>query len=299
MNPSIPLPDLTPAFEGIEPRSIIKHIVLTLILWGMTLLARHVVISFLRRRGLPPSELRRVIATTRNLVVVVLLAATITLWFEEVKTFAISLVAVAAAVVIATKELIMGAAGTFLRSSGRIFDIGDRIEINGLRGDVVDTSLFTTTILEIGPGHVGHQQTGRAVTLPNSLFLSSPVINESFSDPFVLHTFEIPVDADDWEGAEADIVAACAEEQNLYVEDARKHFERRQKDRGLEMPSLEPRLLMRMDTAEHITMIARLAVPARRKGRIEQAILRRYLTRRFARLGPRPATPLPHTKRPS
>ena len=41
-----------------------------------------------------------------------------------------------------------------------------RVEVAGIRGDVIDTALFTTTLLEVGPGKVGHQRTGHAITGP-------------------------------------------------------------------------------------------------------------------------------------
>jgi len=205
--------DLRPTLDAAADNPALwKSLVITALLWLGALAARAVVVSFLRSRGLPPTELRRLMATSRNAILFILAVATATVWFDELRTFAVSLVAVAAAIVIATKELIMGAGGTFLRTSGRIFDIGDRIEVAGLRGDVVDTSLFTTTIIEIGPGRVGHQQTGRSVTLPNALLLTSPVVNETWSHPFIVHTFEVPVPRERALATEALLLEACHDE---------------------------------------------------------------------------------------
>lgn len=271
--------DLVPVYDAAtDGRAIIKSLVITVLLWVAAFVLRALVASYLRRRGLAPTELRRLMATTRNLILFLLAVATATVWFDELRTFAVSLVAVAAAIVIATKELIMGAGGTFLRTSARIFDIGDRIEVNGLRGDVIDTALFTTTILEIGPGRIGHAQTGRSITFPNAMLLTTPVINESFSTPFMIHTFEVPVLREHAVAAEETLRQACTDEIAVYVDDARHHFETRQRERGLEMPSLEPRILLRLDDASKATLLATVVTPARRKGWIEQAVLRRYLT---------------------
>ena len=280
MDPSaIPQSQLTlHAFDGIDSRELVKNLVITLALWIFALVVRQLVVASLKRRGLAPADLRRLMSTSRDLVLAMLVAGTATVWIDELKTFALSLVAVAAAVAIATKELIMGAAGTFLRSSSRSFAIGDRIEVHGVRGDVVDTNLFTTTILEIGPGHIGHQQTGRAITIPNALFLMHPVVNETFSDAYVLHTFEVPVARDArWSDAEQNLLLACNEAQVAYAAEARLYFERRQAERGIESPSLDPKVLIRVDDADKLTLIARLPVPARRKGRIEQSIVHRFL----------------------
>lgn len=271
--------DLRPTLDAAADNPALwKSLIITILLWTSALVARSLVASFLRSRGLQPTELRRLMATSRNVILFVLAVATATVWFDELRTFAVSLVAVAAAITIATKELIMGAGGTFLRTSARIFDIGDRIEVAGLRGDVIDTSLFTTTLLEIGPGRTGHQQTGRAVTIPNAMLLTNPVVNESFSNPFIVHTFEVPVARERSLMAEGWLLEACIDEAAVFVDDARRHFEARLRDRGIEMPGLDPRILMRVDDATKVTLMATVVMPTRRKGLVEQAILRRFMS---------------------
>lgn len=95
--------------------------------------------------------------------------------------------------VVGTKELITCTLGGLYKSMVGLFDVGDRIEVNGVRGDVIDQTLVSTTILEIGPNDVVHQYTGRKITIPNSQFLSHPVENEGFTDNFTFHVFSVPV----------------------------------------------------------------------------------------------------------
>ena len=152
------------------------------------------------------------------------------------------------------------------------------------RGDVVDQTLLATTILEVGPGQNIHQHTGRAIILPNSLFLTTPVINETFLDEFVLHAFMVPLPADaDWPLAESDLLQAAREECAGFLDEARSHIEDMVRREGLEPLSVEPRVTLRVEDAGKIVMLARVPVPARRKGRIEQAILRRFLQRQASR----------------
>ncbi len=283
-NADLTLANLAPTFGDavLDPRALIKSVIVTLLLWGFAFAARHLVVTFLRRRGLAPQELRRLMATSRNVMVLVLVTATAMFWLDELRTFAVSLVAVAAAIVIATKELIMGAGGTFLRTSARVFDIGDRVEINGIRGDVIDTTLFTTTILEIGPGKVGFQQTGRSITIPNAVLLTAAVVNEAAADAWVVHTFEVPTDISDWAASEATLLEACVEEHRQIITEAKTWFERRLIERGIEMPALEPVVLVRVDDPRRATLLASVPALSRRRGSVEQAILRRYLTKRAA-----------------
>ena len=273
-------PDVQALFASLDSREILRNVLLTLLLWGAAFAARAIVSRTLTVRGISGEERRRFLSATRNLVLGVLAVGTAALWFDELKVFALSLVAVAAAIVLATKELIMCLGGTLLRTSSKSFDIGDRIEVNGLRGDVVDTTLLTTTLIEIGPGRIGHQRTGRSVVLPNSLFLSQPVTNESFTDAFVLHTFHVTVRNDGgWQEAERVLLAAAAEQMAPYAAEARTYFERHAAERAIEVPTQEPRVLIEVSSPDVLTLHCRLPTPARTKGRIEQAIVRKLLAR--------------------
>ncbi len=144
---------------------------------------------------------------------------------------------------------------------------------------MVDQTLLTTTILEVGPGTNVHQHTGRTVVIPNSLLLTSPVVNETFFDEYVLHAFSVPLDEhDDWRVCEAALLRAARDECSVFIEEAKSHIEQMVRREGLESLSVEPRVSIRVEEAKKLVMLARVPVPARRKGRIEQAILRRYLT---------------------
>jgi small-conductance mechanosensitive channel len=257
--------------------ALMRDFAVTIVMVLTLLTVRALSLRGLRMRGVGGEELRRWAAGTRSFVVVAILAGAAVIWFAELKTFALSLVAVAAAAVLATKELIMCVGGALVRTTSRSFEIGDRIEVHGVRGDVIDTSLLTTTILEIGMEGMGHHQTGRAVTIPNALFLSSHVVNETYTDQYVLHTFSVLASMADWVRAESAMLAAAQIEHASYAEEAKTHFERVMGERGIEIPTLAPRVLLQVESPTEIRVVARLPVPAKRRGRVEQAILRRYL----------------------
>lgn len=272
------VPDSASLLAALDTREIVENLLLTLLLWAGAFGARWALLRALKSRNLGVEEQRRFLASTRSTVLVILLVGTAALWFDQLKIFALSLAAVSAALVLATKELIMCVGGTFLRTSSRSFEIGDRIEIGPFRGDVIDATLLSTTILEIGPGHVGHQRTGRAITVPSSMFLNTPLVNESFTDAYVLHTFSVvaPHDAS-WALREKALLEAATAEMAPYADESREFFERMSRTRGIETPTQEPRVLIQLADAYAMTLVCRLPTPARRKGRIEQAVLRRYL----------------------
>jgi len=190
----------------------------------------------------------------------------------------VSFIALAVALVIATKELILCLSGAIVRAASKSYAIGDRIEIAGKRGDVVDQDLFTTTLLEIGPGNASHQYTGRAIVLPNSLLLTNPVINETYTHDYAMHVFFIPLSvSEDWQLAEKILLEAAHVECDPFLEEARIHMKHLEKRQLMDSPTVEPRVTLQIPEAGRVNLLLRIPVPSRRKGRLEQAILRRFL----------------------
>ncbi|MBI1290559.1 mechanosensitive ion channel [bacterium] len=156
--------------------------------------------------------------------------------------------------------------------------VGDRIEISGHRGDIIDQTLLSTTLLEVGPGQLTHQSTGRAIVLPNAVFLSGVLINESYTEEYIAHTFQIPLKIDeDWERAEQVLLEACVAEVAPFIDEAKRHMEELHRSTALDAPNVDPRVIVKVPEAGKLTLVARIPAPSRKKGRVEQAILRRFL----------------------
>lgn len=75
----------------------------------------------------------------------------------------------------------------------RSYLVGDRIQIKGFRGDVVEISYLDTSILECSGDYLGNdRKSGRIIRFPNSLILKEEIINYSGPDiPFIWN--EIPI----------------------------------------------------------------------------------------------------------
>lgn len=217
---------------------------------------------------------RRWLVLLRNLLLLLLFLTVVVIWADELRTFVLSIVALAAAIAIAGKEIIMCLTGALVRASRPSFRLGDRIEVGGVRGDVIDHRLLTTTLLEIGPGHV---RTGKTIVLPNSVFLSNTVINETTAADYVLHTIVFSVnDLDKTEKAEEALLRIGEEVVAEHIEPARAEFARRSEKYGLALPLVEPQTIVELDGA--IARVSlRVPVPSRQKGGIEQTIIHRWI----------------------
>lgn len=230
-------------------------------------------------KGAPRSEVRRGwVVSVRNATGLVIILALAAVWAEALVGFGAALLAFAVAFVIATRELIQGVLGNFVRTTSNMYSIGDRIEVGAYRGDVVDLSLFTTTILEVGPGHTSHLRTGRTVVFPNMQLLTAPVVNESSMKQFVVHAFTVPVSVDDdWKKVEGVLLEAAQKECAPYLDEARRHMNALEREHGLQSLPLQPRILVDLSDPDRVNLTVRVPAPVARQGPIEQAILRAYL----------------------
>src|SRR5690606_34307603 len=180
---------------------------------------------------------------------------------------ALSIVAIAVAFVVATKELILCVIGTIIKTVSRSFELGDRIQIKDFRGDVIDQNLLATTIMEVGPGKITHQRTGRTLVIPNAMFVNEPVINESFTDDYVFHVFTVPFKReDDWHRAQQAFLDAARRRCEPYIDDVRRHMNRVGMRRGLEIPSVDPRVTIQVPTAAEVHLIVRVPVKSGERG---------------------------------
>jgi small-conductance mechanosensitive channel len=227
------------------------------------------------RRSVAATELRRKwLVQSRNGLLLLLILGLVLIWGEELRTLALSIVAIAVALVIATKELILCVIGTLLKTASNSFELGDRIQVKDFRGDVIDQNLLATTIMEVGPGKITHQRTGRTMVIPNAMFVTEPVINESFTHDYVFHVFTIPFKReDDWRGAQLAFLESANRHCAPYLEEVRKHMNRIGIKRGLEVPSVDPRVTIQVPDACEIHLIVRVPAKSGERGFIEQAIL--------------------------
>ncbi len=95
---------------------------------------------------------------------------------------------------------------------------GDRIEVNGLRGDVIDIRPLHSTMMETGGWLEGDQSTGRVAHFPNGWIYQYGVYNYTQGFRFVWN--EIPVAVtfcSDWKKAR-DIMLKLASETNGPIE---------------------------------------------------------------------------------
>lgn len=177
---------LVPGMSADVARRAVWSVLAILLIFGL----RWALIAGLRRRARYLTDRQRWwISLIKNLSSGAVAVALVAIWAAEVQDAALSIAAVAVAVVIATKELWLCVTGATWRGVSGAFSVGDWIEIGGYSGEVVDENLLATVLHEIDRDDF--YMTGRVVSVPNGLLLTEPVINHGFRKRFIFHEFDI------------------------------------------------------------------------------------------------------------
>ena len=232
-------------------------------------------------------EKRRSLVLSRNLTLILTIFGLAVIWATQIQTLALSMFAVAAAIVVATKELIMCLSGSILRSVTKQYSVGDYIEVNGLRGRVVDINLLNTLMMQIGPNPLVGQLSGKTLSFPNSLLLNPSVRRDNILGDYVIHTVEIPVpihlDSDVIVGRLKAVLEPLCQP---YVPAIQRHLENVQAEKLFITPAAQPRVTRVPHDDKVYLIIVRYASPVAKRLEIQQAVLDEFLRVQYRLLNP-------------
>jgi small-conductance mechanosensitive channel len=140
--------------------------------------------------------------SVNNTYYFLLLVFLFNIWVEQVESLATLVGLVGAGLVIALQAPVMNIAGWIFIIIRKPFDVGDRIEINGVAGDVIDIRFFQFTINEIGNWVAADQSTGRIIHIPNGEIFKASQANydQGFSHVWDEISLRVTFDSD-WKKA--------------------------------------------------------------------------------------------------
>jgi small-conductance mechanosensitive channel len=243
----------------------------------MAVIAANVGISAALIRGSRLSRETKLRASVfwRNFSLLIALVALLFVWRTELQAAALSLAALSVALVLAGKELFTSVLGYIHRTTSGSFRFGDVIEISGVKGEVIDQTLLSTTVLEMSEEH---QFTGRVVQFPNSFYVTHPLKNHSRVGDYQLGILTVPLAAsDNAENAKAVLERVAREVCREYVAPTEAALRELEGEQFVVMPSAEPRVTVRLPDAGKIVLALRYPCPGNSRTRTEQDILLAYL----------------------
>lgn len=221
---------------------------------------------------------------------VALVVGLISIWFENPARLTTAAGLVSAGVAVALQRVITSFAAYLVILRGKVFNIGDRIAMAGVRGDVVDLGFIRTTILEMGqsPGEQkdepsvwvqSRQYTGRLVTVTNDKIFEEPVYNYSRELPFLWEEMHVGIGYHaDWQRAEQILLAAARAHTQEIRASAQEHIESLRRSYPLENSTLEPHTFVRL-TDNWVDIALRFVAPTHGSRKIKDAMSREILAR--------------------
>lgn len=121
------------------------------------------------------------------------LIAVATIFSDQLTNLAVIIGALSVGIGFALRELIQCLIGWAVVSFGGLYKTGDRIQMGGTMGDVIDIGPLVTTVIECGAWVKSDLYNGRVVYLSNSLVLKEHIFNYTLDFPFLWDEIVIPV----------------------------------------------------------------------------------------------------------
>lgn len=228
---------------------------------------------------------QQVIRITTTLLGIIGLAS---IWFDDPGRLAAGLGLFSAGLAFALQRVVTAFAGYFVILRGGTFNVGDRIKMGGVRGDVIGISFLQTTIMEMGqppsaqnedPGMwvQARQYSGRIVTVTNAKIFDEPVYNYTRDFPYIWEEVRVPVPyGADWQQAERILLSAAqrhgvAEEAlppGVIGELQRRYF--------METPDVQPKTFVRL-TDNWVELTARFVTSEHGVRQVKDRIARDVL----------------------
>lgn len=189
-------------------------------------LLQWIILAIIRRRAHQSTTVYRAMVVLRYTVSAAVLIALAIIWvprFEELATY-ISIIS--AGLVIALQDTVANLAGFVFIVWRKPFKLGDRIQILGISGDVIDIRVFQFTVVEVGNWVDADQSTGRIVHIPNMKVMREDIANYTTGFEYIWH--EIPVlltFESDWRKAKGILTKIAQEHCEQFTPEATRQIQ--------------------------------------------------------------------------
>ena len=210
------------------------------------------------------------------------------IWFDNPARLTTGLGLVSAGLAFALQKVVTSFAGYFVILRGKTFNVGDRIKMGSVRGDVIALNFIQTVIMEMGetpseqsedPGMwvQARQYSGRIVTISNSQIFDDPVYNSSRDFDYIWEEMRVPISfKDDRKKAEQIVLDAVRRHTHDIRTLAEPELASLKARFFVESADLEPTSFMRI-TDNWVEFAVRYISPLRGGRRLKDRISRDIL----------------------
>lgn len=213
------------------------------------------------------------------LSIIIFLVISTLLVVSDPSSLLVALGIIGAAIAFALQDVFKNFVGSIIIMGGSLFRVGDRIEIEGFYGDVMDIGLMNSTLMEIREWVDGDQATGRISLVPNGLVISHTVQNYTKDHSFIWDEIFIPVTYNsDWRKAIAIVSEVISREADEVTQRAEEEIERLGEKYYLSRSVTQPAVYLKF-TDNWIALYARYTVDVRSRRVVNTRLSRLILER--------------------
>ncbi|MBN2685829.1 MAG: mechanosensitive ion channel family protein [Pontiellaceae bacterium] len=209
-------------------------------------------------------HVRRTVTYIHTFVMVIVIGS---IWFQGVASLSTFLGLASAGLAVAMHDTIANVAGFFFIEARKPFRVGDRIQLEGIKGDVIDIRLFQFSIVEVGNWVDADQSTGRIVHVPNSMVLRLPLSNYHIGFEYIWN--EIPVQItfeSNWKKAKELLQKIARENAEYLSQDAQSQIRRAAQKYLIVAGKLTPTVYTTVKDSGVMLTIRYLVDPRQRRG---------------------------------
>ena len=257
-----------------------QNVITSLLLFLILITLRTVLVHVIKRKSeILDKDQRRWINRINNTTTIFIFLGLAFIWAPQLQTFALSLTAVAVAIVLITKELLMCLTGGFLRASSKPFEVGDWITVDDLSGEVMSISATMTLLEKVDVENGSYEHTGETIQIPNSRFLTAHVENLNFTKKYIYHVFNITVQFKDFDPQALAIQLSdiIKDEVETYTKDALNFNKMIERRTGVDFAEIEPSCVLKTTDLGHYKFHIRIFVPTAFASKTEDRITSRFL----------------------
>lgn len=182
----------------------------------------------------------------------------LSIWFDNPTRLATGMGLLGAGLAFALQKVVTSFAGYFVILRGKTFNVGDRICMGGVRGDVIALNFIQTVIMEMGeppavqnqdPGMwvQSRQYSGRIVTISNAQIFEEPVYNYTREFPYIWEEMHLPISFKDDRRQAEEIMLEVVRRHTTDIADlAQPELDRLKHRFFIEAADIRPRVFLRI-----------------------------------------------------
>jgi small-conductance mechanosensitive channel len=263
------------------PHIYLKNLLLTLITLFVVYFLFEILVPKLFSSRISDQKTRYTLSKLFYILsIVIFIAVTISIWVEDPTSLLVTYSIIGAGIAFALQDVFKNFVGGMYITATGLIRVGDRVEIEGNFGDVMDVGIMSTTLMEIKGWVQGDQASGRMVSIPNGFVLSKVAINYTRDHSFIWDELFIPITYEsDWRTAVSIIMDIVDKETDALTKEAQHDIERLGERFYLPRRETEPAVYVTL-TDNWITLEVRYVTDTRNrrilKDRLSRLILEAF-----------------------